>query len=64
MTHEVFICAVIIAICYFMQFAFDENQTRFGKIVDIIANTILIAALGYLIGICVWELWLWELSPL
>lgn len=64
MTLEVFICAVIIAICYFMQFSFEEKQTRFGKIVDIIANIILVVTLGYLIGVCVWELWLWELSPL
>lgn len=58
MTLEVFICVVIIAICYFMQFAFEENQTRFGKIVDIIANLLLTITLGYLIGIGVWKLWL------
>ena len=62
MTLEVFICVAIITICYFMQFAFDENQTRFGKIVDIIANIILVVTLGYLIGLGVWKLWLWELS--
>ena len=63
MTIEVFICICIITICYFMQFAFDENQTRFGKIVDIIANILLVVTLGYLIGIGVWKLWLWELLP-
>lgn len=63
MTIEVFICICIIAICYFMQFAFDENQTRFGKIVDLIANILLVVTLGYLMGLCVWELWLWELCP-
>lgn len=63
MTIEVFICICIIAICFFMQFAFDENQTRFGKIVDIIANILLVVTLGYLIGIGVWKLWLWELLP-
>lgn len=63
MTHEVFICVVIIAICYFMQFAFEEKQTRFAKIVNFIANIILIVALGYLIGTGVWKLWLWELRP-
>lgn len=64
MTHEVFIFVVIIAICYFMQFSFEENQTRLAKIVNFIANIILIVSLGYLIGSGVWELWLWELSPL
>lgn len=61
MTLEVFICVVIIAICYFMQFAFEENQTRFGKIVDTIANIILVVTLGYLIGTGIVKLWLWEL---
>lgn len=64
MTHEVFICVVIIAICYFMQFAFEEKQTRFGKIVDTIANIILVVTLGYLIGTGIVKLWLWELLPL
>lgn len=58
MTLEVFICVVIIAICYFMQFAFDENQTRFAKIVDIIANILLVVTLGYLIGTGIVKLWL------
>lgn len=64
MTLEVFICVAIITICYFMQFPFEENRTRFAKIVSFIANIILVVTLGYLMGRCVWELWLWELSAL